>query len=169
MTAQILTQERLKELLHYNPDTGIFTWISNSGSGRGNTYKKIAGNMRPDGYRGICVEGKTYLSARLSYFYMTGSWPDEFIDHLNHERDDNRWCNLRAVSGHENRINKKLKKDNKSGIHGVYYVERDGRLPKWVARIKAAETLGQFDTLFDACCARKSAEHKLGYHVNHGK
>ena len=86
----MLTQERLKELLHYNPETGLFTRLiqrTNGGSGF----------IHSTGYVHIYIAGKTYAAHRLAWFYMTGEFPKHDIDHINGIKHDNRFCNLRDV------------------------------------------------------------------------
>lgn len=162
---ELLTQEELKELLHYDPDTGGFTRkVSES-----NRVKvgDVAG-WRSEGYIRMRVRGKFYFAHRLAFLYMTGEWPEDQIDHINHIRDDNRWCNLREVSNQENHKNKPKRKDNTSGVTGVCW---DKTNKKWWAQIKAegkVKNLGCFTSKEDAIKARKEAEIKYGFHDNHG-
>lgn len=173
-----LTQERLKEILHYNPDTGIFTWKSRPLShfktkrayGVWNTRfsGKEAGTTMQIRYTCICVDYMHHLAHRMAHLYMTGGWPDEQIDHINQDRGDNRWCNLRAVTAQENRMNQKMPCTNTSGHVGVRW---DKGNEKWHAQIKhngKAENLGRFDNIDFAIAARKEAEIKYGFHTNHG-
>ncbi len=86
-----LTQERLKEVLSYNPETGIFT--RNPGIRGG---EKVGTNSH--GYVSIMVDGYLYQAHRLAWLYMEGYMPEQEIDHISRKRDDNRWCNLRVVN-----------------------------------------------------------------------
>lgn len=87
----MINQSQLKEMLHYNPETGLFVWIvSNKRNGIGD----IAGCSDANGYITIGVEGKKYSAHRLAYLYMEGVLPDNYVRHINRFRDDNRWCNL---------------------------------------------------------------------------
>ena len=120
-----------------------------------------------DGYRKTKIDGKCYSVHRIIWLMVYGNWPNN-IDHVNHAPDDNRIENLRSVTHHENLLNQKLQKNNKSGIVGVRWC---GPRNKWLARIsinKNVVHLGYFDNIFEAACARKSAENKNGYHQNHG-
>lgn len=114
--AQKLTQSRLKELLHYEPDTGWFTW---------RVYSSIynpgdrAGGLHGRGYRSIGVDYKKYLEHSLAWLYMTGVWPPHEVDHINRAREDNRWTNLRAATRSQNGHNKGMHKANGVGFPGV--------------------------------------------------
>lgn len=163
-----LTQKYLKELLHYNPNTGIFTWkvAKNSHAKVGDIagYKKIS-----DLYIAIKIDSKKYFAHRLAFLYVYGNFPKRNIDHINHIRDDNRIINLREVTHSENQRNSKKRKDNKSGFTGVC---RGNNKNKWVAQIKAngkVKHLGIFRDKKDAIRARQEANIKYGYHPNHGK
>jgi uncharacterized membrane protein YcgQ (UPF0703/DUF1980 family) len=143
MAGNIITQERLKELLHYNPDTGIFTWKVNKprvlmGSIAGTICNK---------YLTIKIDQVRYYSHRLAWLYMTGSFPDKTIDHINRSEGDNRFSNLRIASYSENSINKEIKKTNTSGYKGVSW---DKNKNQWLVRCMANGKrifLGYFDDI----------------------
>lgn len=111
-----LTQKRLKELLHYDPDTGHFTCIKKrqnaSVGGR-------AGGNHHYGYIRIGIDNEKYQAHRLAFLFMGGKFPENQVDHINGVRDDNRWRNLREATAHENMRNSCIQKNNKSGIKGV--------------------------------------------------
>jgi len=116
---KILTHKRLLELLHYDPETGIFTWKIDR-RGRFGKIGDIAGSDGPQGYKQLKIEGRQYRAHRTAWFYMTGKWPEQEIDHINRIKYDNRFCNLRDVSPYENQMNKDQDKLHKStGIQGV--------------------------------------------------
>ena len=131
---------------------------------------EVAGSSNKDlGYRYVEISGVNYLEHRLVWVYVTGAWPLEQLDHINKNRCDNRFLNLREVNNSENQKNTTLRKSNKSGIMGVHTRSDNG---KWSVRINhngERYTLGSFDDFFEACCARKSAEARFGYHLDHGK
>ena len=111
-----LTAERLRHLLDYNPATGEFTHrTSHDGIKSGS----IAGTVDSRGYHRIGVDGSYYQASRLAYLWMTGEWPPEQMDHINRDRADDRWENLRAVSCSENARNRKLPRRNDlpTGVH----------------------------------------------------
>ena len=88
-----LTQKKLKKILKYNSETGVFTWlVSKSGIKR-----KLAGSIDREGYRRIGIEGKNYSASRLVWLYMEGYFPEYQIDHINRIKNDDRWENLRHV------------------------------------------------------------------------
>jgi len=159
----MITQERLKEVLHYNPDTGDLTWLKRIAVCV--TVGTVLTGITDRGYGRVKIDGKTHKLHRLAWLYMHGSLPLE-IDHINGKRADNRAANLRSVSRSENQKNMSLSRHNKSGVSGVTWDKREQRFK---ARIGRKLFLGTFDNLFDAVCIRKSAELKHGYHENHGR
>lgn len=156
----MLTQDRLKELLSYDPDTGHFVW-------RTTTTNRVrvgtlAGSFEKDGYRRVNLDGKGYREHRLAWLYVHGALPSVELDHINRERADNRIANLRLSSRVGNNQNSGLRYDCASRIRGVCWYKQTG---KWTARISAEKKhiyLGYFDNLLDAAAARKAAE--LIYH-----
>ncbi|WP_367273572.1 HNH endonuclease [Pluralibacter sp.] len=91
------------------------------------------------------------------------------IDHINGRRDDNRLANLRLVDAAQNSRNRKRQQNNSTGVTGVYPYKDTGRFCVQIGSGKSRIFLGIFDTLFDAACARKSAEINSHYHPNHGR
>ena len=172
----MITYFRLRELLDYNPETGNFHWkMDKKSHGGGRKKGDIAGYRQPPNKYGKAkyirfnLEGRMYQGHRLAWLWMTGEWPKGQIDHINGDGYDNRWKNLRDVCQSANMRNQKLSKRNKSGIVGVC---KNKRKDKWQVSIKVDgkdKFLGYFDDFFEACCARKSAENKYGYHENHGR
>ncbi len=154
-----LTQARLKEVLHYDPKTGLFTR-------RVKTSNSIAvgmpaGHLHSSGYRIISVGGELRRAHRLAWLWMTGSWPSGQIDHINGRRHDNRFCNLREVTAQLNTQNlKSAQVNNKTGLLGV-----TAHGPSWRATITVGgkqRTLGSFPTANLAHVAylkAKRAEH----------
>jgi hypothetical protein len=114
----MLTLKRLKECLHYDPDSGIFTRRIITGPRA--HIGDIAGNKRPDGYIRITLDGKKYYANVLAWFYVTRKWPERDVDHKNGIRDDNKFRNLRHVSKSINSQNqRKAKINNRTGLLGV--------------------------------------------------
>lgn len=105
MTKRRLSQAKLKYLLNYDPDTGLFRWNEKTGA-----RKNPAGSNIGDGYMGMSIGGVSYRLGRLAFLYMTGRWPMPEVDHINRIRHDNRFCNLRECTRAENLKNRVLPK-----------------------------------------------------------
>jgi hypothetical protein len=160
-----MTQDELKQLLSYNPNTGVFVWVRSLNNRA--PVGAVAGCVNPLGYRQIRINGVIYLTHRLAWFYTHGEWPDS-IDHINHKPGDNRLVNLRSVTHQENHRNQSRHKSNTSGYTGVYWSKQKG---KWQARIKVDYKyihIGFYDDINDAAAARREAEIKHNFHTNHG-
>lgn len=161
-----LTQERLKELLYYNKQFGIFVRRIRRGPAK---IGDIAGTPDKDGYILIGVDGIQYKAHRMALLYVNGSFPPHDVDHENGHPEDNSFKNLREATRAENCRNQKKRIDNTSGIIGVYW---NKQLNKWESRIHIDEKsiyLGVYGDFFEACCIRKSAELKYKFHHNHGR
>ncbi len=169
-----LTQELLRELIRYDPETGVFTWLPRERSHfshdrqfknwNGRYPGTVAGRVGPKGYRAIAVLDHLYPAHRLAWLYVHGRFPADQIDHINRERDDNRIANLRDVSGVENAWNKGLQRGTKTGVTGVTEY-RWHSVKRYVARIRVSgrlHHLGYFDNVPDAAAARAAAERDLG-------
>ena len=155
-----LTQARLKELLHYDQGTGKFTWLV----GRLCIRKgSIAGTTDIQGYRVVKIDGKSYKAHRLAWLYMVGGWPLDEIDHINTDRADNRWVNLRAATHGQNQANSRVQKNNTSGYKGVAWAKRQRR---WRAQIRTnnkTKNLGYFkDISVAAAKYAEAAENTFG-------
>ena len=158
-------QARFNELFAYCPATGKLFNNANRGKGK---MGGEAGSNHNKGYRWVFVDGRRYLTHRVIWMMLYGNWPRE-IDHINHLRADNRLKNLREVSQTENFRNQTKYTNNTSGVCGVVFNKRSG---KWKAQMRVcgqSKGFGEYYHWFDAVCARKSAEHKYGYHINHGR
>jgi hypothetical protein len=153
----MLDQDKLKELLHYDPETGVFTWRVSRSNVKAGTE---AGFVHSNGYRYIKFQRKDLLGHRLAFLYMTGAWPEHHIDHINGHPSDNRWCNLRPVDRSANMQNqRKAQSHNRSGFLGVY---RNGS--RWRAKIDLdgkRKHLGYYDTPEEAHEAYLKAKREL--------
>lgn len=156
-----LTVERLKELLNYDPDTGVFTWRVRRG-GNAKAGGK-AGYCHPRGYWCIEINDKLYRAHRLAWLYTTGSWPEGEIDHANMDKSDNRWENIRDASRSQNNANTPLRTDNTSGFKGVHFCKRPRR---WQAKVTVNRKqifLGYYDTREEAHAVyAAAAKHYFG-------
>jgi hypothetical protein len=143
-----ITQQELKELLHYDPLTGVFIWKINRGGGV--KAGEIAGSKAKVGYWSITLFNKGYYAHRLAWLYMTGKLPDKFIDHIDRNKLNNIWTNLREATEKESVHNTGLSKKNKSGVKGVYWNKNAN---KWQATLwidNKPKYLGLFDSLNEA-------------------
>lgn len=176
ITRNSLTQELLKKLITYNPDTGIITrnhlpddfkiyfrrefdfkeWNKQAGKVM---YKVNIHKGRCNYHQvNISMFGFTVIAARLIFLYMTGYWPINHVDHINGVSTDNRWNNLRDVTCQENLRNQKIRKNNRSGKSGVSW--RECR-QKWQVSgsvtdkgVRKRIYIGSYDDLEDAIEAR---------------
>lgn len=152
----MLTQARLKELLDYNPETGVFTW-------RVSRHHRVRAGARAGSlshnYNYVRIDGRLYKSSRLAWLYVTGNWPAKEIDHKNRVSHDDRWINLREATRAQNVHNRGLSRDNTSGAKGVIRV--GGR---WRARLYTGCVhlhLGYFASREDAAAAYRDAALRL--------
>lgn len=162
----LITREQLKQQLTYDPETGSFVWNLDF---RHRRKGDRAGDLNTNGYLQTWVLGKRYLLHRLAYLYMEGTHPDQEIDHIDGDRTNNRWDNLRHVPGAVNAKNLKRSRRNKTGCTGISLCPVSA---KWVATISVngqLVTIGRYKMKFEARQARKAAEKKYGYHDNHGR
>src|SRR5882757_5577117 len=115
----MLTQQRLKFLLKYDPITGDWTWLWPASSRV--EVGQAAGTISVHGYRIITIYGTKYRTARLAYLYMKGEWPPDEMDHENRCKLDDRWENLRPLDRSSNALNRDLQSNNTSGVRGVHW------------------------------------------------
>lgn len=158
-----LAVERLKELLDYDPASGIFTRrVRRHKHEAGGT----AGVVGPKGYRRIKIGGKSYAAHRLAVLYMTGSWPVDEVDHINGDKDDNRWCNLHEATRNQNLCNRGVRANSGTGFKGVSYDKRSGKFWAYVTLNKQRKHLGTFATAEQAHAAyvAKAAELHGSFH-----
>ena len=159
----MLTVERLKEVLHYDPETGIWTWLKLTSTRSRIQIGSKAGCLDKDeGYIKIWIDNKGYKAHRLAWFYMTGEWPECEIDHKNTIRHDNRWDNLRKSSHGQNQHNRSRNRNNTSGYKGINFNKAAN---KWMVRVmlnKKSIYLGIYDTMEEAIKIRQLAIEK--YH-----
>lgn len=134
-----LTKEILQSYLNYSPDTGLFTWLSdrNVNAMKGN----VAGHHAKNGYIRIHVNGKKYLAHRLAWLYMTGEFPPNELDHIDHNKTNNSWRNLRLATRSQNMWNLSKTQPNRNGFRGI---KKNGS--KYQVRI-SEKYYGTYDTI----------------------
>lgn len=159
----MLTQERLRELLDYDPETGVFVWRVDR-RGHVKAGQRAGCDSGPNGYRVLKVMGHVYLEHRLVWFYVTGKWPQNDIDHCNGHRRDNRFANLRSATRKQNLENQKLHRDNTSGHRGVTQDKRTGRFVARIIHNRRGYHIGVFDTAEQAASAAKAERDALFTH-----
>ena len=160
-----LTQSEIKELFYYNLDTGKLSYKTTSGR---RIKNKEAGYLTPQGYRRVKIKGCSYFTHRIVFLFILGRFPKYYVDHINHNRSDNSWKNLREVNDFSNNRNTSKRPNNTSGFNGVCW---DKQYQKWVAIIHVNgrnKKLGRFKDKSDAIACRKQANKLYKYHENHG-
>jgi hypothetical protein len=159
MSTEILTQEHLKSVLQYDPDTGIFVWKKKVN--RRVVIGSEAGCIA-NGYISIRVAGRIYRAHRLAWLYMTGNFPrKEYIDHINGVRADNKWLNLREATNSENCFNSAKRSIGTSGFKGVSFCKERN---SWEARAyvkRRKHFLGRYKTAELAYEAYKEFSRKV--------
>ena len=169
--AEIPSAAYLHQRLSYQSETGKLFW-------------KYDPSMRPQwnscwagkeafttdlkGYRQGSIDGRNYLAHRIVWVMLYGEAPPDQIDHINHDRSDNRKENLREVTNAVNGKNQSINSRNTSGVMGVSWSTRDKRWYAYINVDGARINLGSFKTRKSAIAARLSAEQKFGFHKNHG-
>lgn len=161
----MINQKELKTALHYDPQTGFFTWAINRSNVKAGS---IAGAMRKNGYIQIGLAGKFWLAHRLAWLYMTGAMPLDQVDHIDGNKSNNAWGNLREATTKQNGENLKTLDTNTSGFRGVVYYKRTN---KWMAQVqhhKKNFCLGYFCTAEEAAEAARAKRAELFTH-DHGR
>lgn len=156
--------ERVREVLHYDPETGVFTWIKTLSIRA--VAGKVAGTVNKRGYRLISVDKKTIPAHRLAWLHYYGKNPEGVIDHINGMTGDNRIENLRDVSQMVNTRNSRIYKNNSSGYPGVYL---DKKRNVWYVQIwdnMKCLSIGSSKSYEECVAMRKEAEKRLGYVTN---
>lgn len=159
MKNESLSHDHLRELLDYDPKTGIFTWKIAAG-------KRVSEGLRAGwnegkGYRKIQVSGKSYREHQLAWFYVNGKWPDHEVDHKDGIRNNNRISNLREATRLENRQNLSGKSSGKSGVIGCSWHKKTKKWQAYISVGRKWHALGYFDNREDAGAAYLRAKQEL--------
>lgn len=162
-----MDQSRLKELVTYDPVTGVFIRVKTTAL-RQKVGEVVGVKTKKGAYLKCGIDSKEYLLHRLAVLYMTGEMPSGQVDHINHDGLDNRWENLRVVPRKLNQQNMSMSKRNTSGITGVCF---DKKGQKWIAQIYTNGKTRQkrFATKFGAIRQRVLWNREYKFHANHGK
>jgi len=158
MENNLVTQQRLKELFIYDPESGIFT--RRIATGRHGCYRAgaKAGTQNPRGYIIVSVDSQRYMAHRLAWLYVYGQMPATDLDHINNVKNDNRIANLRLVTRKQNMQNVLFHKHNTSGFKGVSWHVPRGKWRAYIFCDYRQIHLGLFDTKEAAAAARVDAE-----------
>ena len=146
-----LKQNRLKEVLHYDPVTGYWTRIGGyrldlAGTNAGSVDLKHNGMS----YLRICVDGRRYYAHQLAVLYMSGIWPEPLPDHKDGNGLNNAWSNIRIATHSQNGANSKIKSNNSSGFKGVSRTKNGKRWRTYITLNGKQKNLGVFDTAEEA-------------------
>ncbi|MDI4633332.1 HNH endonuclease [Pelomonas sp. V22] len=157
-----LTAERLRELLTYDPETGLFIRRVNR-PGKWGKAGTVAGHINAHGYRVIWI-GANHMAHRLAWLYVHGAWPDGQLDHINQDKTDNRLENLRLVTHAENMQNRPHQRNNSTGLKGVLPRTKYGGWPALICANNKQIWLGTFDSPEAAHAAYCAAAARLHTH-----
>lgn len=149
MSTLPVNPERLREIFDYDPETGILLWKRRddvSAKLNSRCVGKIAGDAPGPDYIQIGIGGRKYLAHRIIWAMMTGNWPKNYIDHVDRNKSNNRWANLREATKAQNGANRGVPVNNTSGFKGVTFNKHVG---KWQAQL-GKQYLGCFDSAVDA-------------------
>jgi len=158
------SQQAIKSVLNYNPETGIFTWLprENDTQFNGNYAGNVAGT-NTSRYVIICINKKHYQAHILAWIYVYGAKPEGDLDHKDRNKKHNWIDNLRPATRSQNMRNYLLCKNNLSGVRGVTWNRQNFR---WEAHIKVDKFdyhLGSFKDFDEAVSVRYEAEIKHGF------
>lgn len=158
----MLTQEYLRNLFSYNPETGEF--IRNIDTyRRGHRKGEVAGTKLEDNAIQIIIDKKAYKAHRLAFLYMIGEMPKNGVDHIDGNRSNNKWTNLRRATQAQNNQNMRVRKDSTSGLTGVSYSKSRDRWEAKIAVNGKTIHLGRHKTAPEAAEAYRLAKEK--YHT----
>ena len=150
----------LTSLCHYNKANGNFTRLKKT-----NTKQKIGEEMgtldKKSGYIRLKINGYTYLAHRLAYYYVNKVWPANLIDHIDGDKTNNIFNNLRDATYAQNNTNSKPHRDSLTGIKGIWYSKaRDKYIAEICSNYKRIY-IGSYDTIHEAKAAYNNMATKL--------
>lgn len=153
-------------LLDYCPNTGNFIWNKtiNSHIQKG----RIAGSIDKHGYICIGIKNKIIKAHRLAFLFMTGSFPKNQVDHIDQNRSNNIWNNLRDIKQKENTKNRKVDSRSISDYTGIRFIKKTNKFQARIYSNGKLIILGSFTNLKDAIDIKEKANIKYKFHKNHG-
>ena len=160
LTTQHQSESELLEVLQYDPGTGVFTRLRPSSHAKAGPI-----NAKPHKYRGYIefwVLGRLVKAHRLAFVFMTGSPPAGSVDHIDGDRSNNRWENLRDVSNQVNSENRRsANANNRTGLLGVKHHKSTGHFEARIRTNGEQKYLGIYDTAEAAHAAYLTAKRNL--------
>ncbi len=162
----ILTAEILRELVHYDPETGVMVWLKKLAAKQ--YVGDVVGCLNENGYIYTKIARKAYKLHRLIWLYMTGKWPEHEVDHEDRNRSNNRWRNLRAATRKQNQENRTPRHDSTSGVTGVLWSVRDQAWRATICVDGRKKHLGTRKVLDDAIALRLAASRQHHTHSLQG-
>ncbi|MEX3315676.1 HNH endonuclease [Sulfitobacter sp. PS-8MA] len=168
----------LRQLLRYEPETGkLFwkerpSWMFKLGGVKGQSGSAATWNARyagkeaftalSHGYPYSSINDRSVLAHRVIWTIVTGTWPGSEVDHIDGDRANNSWQNLRLVTSSQNKMNRGVQRNSTSGHKGVGFHKASGRWRAYIKVLGKQRHLGHFDTMEGACEAYRAAAAK--YH-----
>jgi len=171
--AKVVSEADRQDLIthvDYRPETGEFFRKTKGPGCIGGIGARMCTKPARDGYYNLCVKQKRYLAHRAAWIIVNGLIPEGMqIDHIDHDRGNNRLNNLRLVTVLGNKKNESRRKDNKSGVTGVCWNDRAKKWQAYYYRNRKLISLGYYENKEHAAAARAAANENAGFHQNHGK
>lgn len=153
------TAERVREVLDYNPEIGVFTWKVRLATRH--PVGSTAGS-RVDRYWQIGLDKRTYRAHQLAWLWVTGAWPTHEVDHIDGDTINNAFANLRDEPHGVNMRNTVApNRNNTSGVRGVYWNKKDRRWQAQISHDRKNRYIGQFQTKEAAEAAYWAAKARL--------
>lgn len=160
MKSDLVSFERLHALYDYDPATGAWT-RKIARKGRNGAVGFTEGALSTKGYAVICADNHRYFSHRLAWFWMTGQWPDRQIDHIDGDKLNNRWANLRLATPSQNLANTGKPRHNTSGFKGVSWSKNKNKWRAYISIENKTKHLGYFEELESAHVAYDLAANAI--------
>ena len=179
MSELSLSQDYLKACFTYDPEFGVLTWKNrprehfNCNQGWKMWNARYAGKIAgcgggSHGYLSVGIRNKMHLNHRVIWCWMTGEWPSDQIDHIDHIKQNNLWHNLREADNQTNCKNMPILSTNTSGVTGVSWDKAKQKYQAYITVNDRKLSLGHYDAFKAAVASRKAAEALYGFHRNHG-
>lgn len=160
-----ISQDMLHKFYSYDPNSGVMTYRLPT---RQHKVGDIVGFKHSGGYIGFSHDNKQYLLHRIIWLYMTGEFPEQ-VDHIDHDRTNNKWDNLRDVDNTTNSKNCSISTNSSTGVNGVSKIKATGKFRVYINDNRKQIHIGVFDSLEEAKAARAKANLEYHFNENHGQ